>query len=316
MKLSVIVPAYNLEKYITPCLESLLTQQCAFDYEVWVCNDASTDGTGQVIAQVKQRYPKLNVLTNPVNLGLVASMARLLDASSGQYIAYLDGDDLALPGKLAALVSYLDEHPQCAIAYHEAEMFDSDTDRTLKLYCHDFYNAEHIPQQATIEHLVRYGTFIKSSGIAFRRHDYLLRALEHGCSIVSDYPWHIMNAGYIGGTIDRIDHILGRYRVHSNSFSAQTSRDATLRLQVTKELAMACQLGRRFGLNDAVIDAGIAHVQFSAALYFLRQGDDQHFSEMIEASADHRAFFDDRHRQALAWRNRPQQVRQMLGWAS
>ncbi|MFM2481460.1 glycosyltransferase family 2 protein [Celerinatantimonas sp. YJH-8] len=314
MKLSVIVPAYNLEQYIGPCLESLLTQQCDFDFEVLVCNDASSDTTAAVLASLQQRWPQLQVITNPQNLGLVATMGRLLDAATGRYIAYLDGDDLALPGKLQAQVDYLETHPGCAIAYHEAEMFDSDSGQLLKLYSRDYYNARYIPLQAGMEHLIRYGTFLQASSIMFRRHVHLIRALEHGCAIICDYPWHIMNAGFIGGSIDRIDGIYGRYRVHGNSFGAQTSRDVRRRLQVTQELEQACRLGAQFGLSDEVIDAGIAHVRFSAALYFLRQGEDSLFSDMIQASANHDHFFDDRHRQALAWCHQPQQVRQMLGW--
>lgn len=314
MKLSVIVPAYNLEDYIGPCLESLLAQACDFEYEVIVCNDTSTDGTASAIEKVKDDCPELLVMTNPVNLGLVATMARLLEAVSGDYIAYLDGDDLALPGKLQALVDYLDAHPDCAIVYHEAEVFDSDSGQTLKHYSHDFYNARYIPKRAGIDHLIRYGTFLQASSIAFRRHHSLIRALEHDCSIICDYPWHIMNAGFLHGSIDRIDAVLGRYRVHSNSFGAQTARDTRRRLKVTDELEKACRLGERFDVAQPIVDAGVAHVRFAAALYFLRQGEDALFSDMIQASANGDFFFDDRHRNAVDLCRNPQAVRQMLGW--
>lgn len=100
-KVSVIVPAYNLEAYVGDCLLSLLTQRTDFSFEVVVANDASTDSTRAVIAALQPQWgERLQLVDNPHNLGLVATMERLLAAAKGDYIAYVDGDDLALPGKL------------------------------------------------------------------------------------------------------------------------------------------------------------------------------------------------------------------------
>ncbi|MFM2486761.1 glycosyltransferase family 2 protein [Celerinatantimonas yamalensis] len=316
MQLSVIIPAYNLQDYIGPCLASVLEQQCRFDFEVIVCDDASSDHTAQVIETMRQRYPeRLQVMTNCPNLGLVATMARLLDRAKGQLIAYLDGDDLALPGKLQTMVDYLNTHPDCALAYHEADVFDSETGAQLKRFSRDFYNAQYIPQQATVEHLIRYGTFLQASSIVFRRHAFLIQALEHECQIICDYPWHIMNAGYLDGSIDRVDQVLGRYRVHANSFGAQTARDVQRRLTVTRELETACRLGQQFGVSNEAIDAGIAHVRFAAALYFLRQGEDALFSEMIQLSVQSSVYFDARHREVATLCHQPQQARQLFHFA-
>lgn len=315
MKLSVIVPAYRLAPYIHECLLSLLAQRTSFPFEVLVGNDASPDDTLAALAPLAEAYPNLRVLDNPVNLGLVGTMGRLLTECQGEYIAYLDGDDLALPGKLQAQVDYLDAHPECGIVYHESAVFDSSTGQLLRYYTRDFYNAAYIPVQTDITHLVRYGVFLQASSVMIRRHAYLAESLEHGCTIICDYPWHIANAYYTGGTIDRLDGVLGRYRMHSGSFNAETGRNLERRAWVTRELERACTNALVFGVDEEIVAQGVRHVRFAAALYFLKARADDRFRQFIEEAELDGWYFDQRHRQAYAWRDEPERVRILLGWA-
>ncbi len=126
MKVSVLVPVYNLERFIEPCLESLLTQQVNFDYEVIAIDDGSRDGSWAIMQQLATRYPQLRALQNPQNIGVCRTIRRLLELSRGEYLAYVDGDDLDMPGKLQTLANYVDENPTCGFVYHEAEVFYSE----------------------------------------------------------------------------------------------------------------------------------------------------------------------------------------------
>ena len=314
-KVSVIVPAYNLEAYVGDCLLSLLTQRTDFSFEVVVANDASTDSTRAVIAALQPQWgERLQLVDNPHNLGLVATMGRLLAAAKGDYIAYVDGDDLALPGKLQAQADYLDQHPGCAICYHESEMFDSASGQLLKHYSRDYYNAAYIPQRADISHLIRYGVFLQASSVMIRRHGQLPASLDHGCRIICDYPWHIANAHYGAGSVDRLDAVLGRYRIHGASFGAQTSRNLERRIAVTRELERACTQALAFGVDPQIVAQGVSHHRFSAALYFLRLGEDLLFQQLIDEAECDGWYFDERHRQAWELRQQPAQVRALLGF--
>lgn len=316
MKLSVIVPAFKLAPYIHECLLSVLAQKTNFDFEVIVCDDTSPDNTFGVIAYLALAYPNLKVLRNEKNLGLIGTMRRLLESASGEYIAYLDGDDVALPGKLQQQVDYLDTHPGCRIVYHESDMFDSQSGDTLKFFSRDFYNYQYIPRQADITHLVKYTVFLQASSVMLRRYDNMTAALEHGNRIICDYPWHIMNLGLAGGTVDRIDQVLGRYRMHQNSFGGQTQRNSERRLQVTEELVAACRLGLRFKVDKDIVQVGVNHVYFSAALFFLKQRDLTLFQKMIEQSVSGELYFDKRHQMIYEYRADPDKVMTLLGWQS
>lgn len=309
LKLSVLVPAYKLDQFIGPCLQSLLDQQTDFPFEVVVADDGSPDNTLAVITSLAARYGALRSEPNATNLGLAKTQKALLAKARGQYIAYVDGDDLALPGKLQALVDHLDNHPGCSLVYHEAEVFDSDSNQLLGHYSRDYYNNRYIPAEAGIEHLIRYGNFINASSIAFRRHPRLAEAVDEGCKIILDYPWHILNLALNPGSADRIDQVLGRYRMHPQSFGGQTRQNPERREQSLADMVRACDNAAPFGVAPEVIAAGKAQHYFAAALYFLRAGDIARFQRLIALSAKDGQFFDDRHRLAADQAADPEAVK-------
>ena len=92
MKLSIIVPVYNLEKYIAKTLDSLLSIRFSYDYEIIVVNDGSTDGSGEIA----RRYAEKNsnfVLIDRENGGLSAARNTGLSRATGEYVYFLDSDD-------------------------------------------------------------------------------------------------------------------------------------------------------------------------------------------------------------------------------
>lgn len=311
-KLSIIVPAYNLGAYIGECLLSLLEQQVNFEYELIVCDDASTDETSAEVSKVAEKHPQVKPIFKSNNAGLAANMRSLLKVASAEYIAYLDGDDVALPGKLQRQVDYLDQHPSCSMVYHESDMFDSETGATIKAYSSESYNWSLIPSRSTIEHLIRYGTYMQASSVMFRHHPRLLDTVPDRSRIILDYPFYIGNAGYLGGSIDYLPETLGRYRVHSNSFGAQNQRSLERRQQCCEDMVNACRMAAKFAVPLNVIEAGVAHQYFACALYFLKRNEDDLFKQAIQQSAVSDQFFDERHIYAWQHWQQPEVVRAQL----
>jgi glycosyltransferase involved in cell wall biosynthesis len=317
MKLSIVIPVFCLEKFVVDCVDSVLRQQTNFEFEVLVRDDASTDNTAEILLAYKRSLPealskRLKLFIAKENKGLVGNLKELFTHCTGEYIAYLDGDDFALPEKLQVLVDYLDANPSCALAYHEAEVFDSESGAILGNYSRDFYNAAYIPQKADISHLVKYGTFLQASAVMYRNHGRLESVLDPEIKIIVDYPMHMFNAFFGKGTIDRIDKVLGRYRVHPDSFGAQTSRSAERREAVLGDLIKACDNAKAMGVSEDDINAGKAHFQYAAALYFLRMGELAFFDKHITHSAERGCYFDSRHRFAFEHRHQPQRIMEKL----
>ena len=105
--ISLIIPAYNAEKYIASCLDSAINQTYA-NYEIIVVNDGSTDRTLEICREYESRCSFLRVLHREENRGLVYSWQEGVDAASGDYIAFLDSDDWLDCRYLEALAAGID----------------------------------------------------------------------------------------------------------------------------------------------------------------------------------------------------------------
>lgn len=101
--LSVIVPAYNVEKYIVDCLNSILSQNVAFEYEVIIVNDGSTDSTPILISKYEQDN-RVRIIHQD-NQGLSAARNRGIDCSLGEYLCFVDSDDQLPENALSYLVT-------------------------------------------------------------------------------------------------------------------------------------------------------------------------------------------------------------------
>ncbi|MGF1545973.1 MAG: glycosyltransferase family 2 protein, partial [Thiotrichales bacterium] len=124
MKLSVVIITYNQVSFIRQCMESVLAQQFDASWEIVVADDASSDGTAQILGDYAQRHPHLiQLVTATANQGLVGNLRRALAVARGEYIAYLDGDDYWTdPRKLARQVAILDAHPEAVLSFHASRI--------------------------------------------------------------------------------------------------------------------------------------------------------------------------------------------------
>jgi len=116
---STIVPAFNAERYLGLAIDSILDQTYS-NIEVLVVDNASTDTTAQVIKGYGDKVRYLREDTK----GPAAARNRGLQESKGEYIAFLDSDDLWLPDKTERQVRFLTEHPEYGIVYSQYEYID------------------------------------------------------------------------------------------------------------------------------------------------------------------------------------------------
>ncbi|NDV69140.1 glycosyltransferase family A protein [Dysgonomonas sp. 25] len=111
-KVSVLMPVYNGEKYLAQAIESIGFQSFT-DWELIIVDDGSTDSSREIAARYRDN--RIYYLKNAKNEGLIYTRNRLIELASGEYIAFLDCDDLAAPKRLEAQVNFLDKHPDYAM---------------------------------------------------------------------------------------------------------------------------------------------------------------------------------------------------------
>jgi glycosyltransferase involved in cell wall biosynthesis len=118
--ISVVIPVYNGEKTIRETIESVLNQTLS-DLEIIIINDGSQDSTLEMVSSLKDL--RVKTFSYP-NKGLSASRNRGISQASGDYIAFIDADDLWTPDKLEAQFNALQANPQAAVAYSWTNYID------------------------------------------------------------------------------------------------------------------------------------------------------------------------------------------------
>ncbi|MBD1921808.1 glycosyltransferase [Microcoleus sp. FACHB-831] len=118
--ISTIIPAYNSEKTIRETIESVINQSFS-DLEIIVINDGSQDSTLEIVSCISE--PRLKVFSY-ANAGVSASRNRGFSHATGEYISFLDADDIWTPDKLEAQLKALQENPQAGVAYSWTNWID------------------------------------------------------------------------------------------------------------------------------------------------------------------------------------------------
>ena len=112
IKISIIVPIYNVENYLAQCLDSLYLQTTS-SMEVILINDGSTDKSLEICKEYQNQYPN-TIIINKENGGLSDARNAGIALATGKYIYYLDSDDWLAPNALEQLYNYAEEH-QCEV---------------------------------------------------------------------------------------------------------------------------------------------------------------------------------------------------------
>ena len=122
-KVSIIMPAFNAKDTIGEAIESAIngTHQ---NIEILVIDDGSTDGTENTVTEMAQKDQRIKYYKNPTNLGAYQSRNLMMEAATGQFIAFLDSDDTWEPNKLEECLKMLRQHPEIKSVGHALRYLD------------------------------------------------------------------------------------------------------------------------------------------------------------------------------------------------
>jgi len=227
MKVSVLVMTYNHASFIAQALDSVLMQEINFDYEILISEDCSTDGTREIVIDYQKKIPgKIRLLLSEQNIHSNAVVARGIHAAKGKYIALLDGDDYwTSPHKLQKQVDFLDNHSECSMCFHNAQVFYEDGSQ-------EPWNWTPANQKefSTLEDLWM-GNFIATCSTMFRKGLFGdVPDWYDSFFPITDWPLYILNAEH--GTIGYINEVMGAYRYHNGGlyspYSEKRKQEKTL----------------------------------------------------------------------------------------
>lgn len=217
-KISVCIMCYNQRDYIGQCLQSILEQKTRFDFEIVVGDDCSKDGTSEIVREFVSKYPERFILVeNPKNIGPTLNYAKIHQAARGEYIAHLDGDDYALPGKLERMADVLERRPEVNVVWHRNRILD---EASGSLYP-DMIDKAFEPEGGfERKDLLALGSIGAHSAMMYRS---VQRArVDYSRAEILDYYIAVECVGEGKGIW--IDEFLGVYRINSGVWGNSSSR--------------------------------------------------------------------------------------------
>ena len=269
IKVSVLVTCFNHERYIRTAIDSVLSQQASFSFEVVICDDGSTDGSGAVLRDIVNRNPeKVRLLLPWTNLGHAGAeiFMRGLDMCRGRYIAILDGDDFwTEPDKLQTQAEFLDAWPDCPLCFHNSELRYEEGDRApWSLY------SSPLPERIPLEELLGTAS-VHNSTLMFRRE------MVSGFQEWRDFTgpqgptdWAMAVTAARSGRVGYIDRVMAVYLQHgAGSWSALSAAG-----QLEKVIGQYDQMDRFLGGQyHELIEKAVCARSYEAAMERERQGD-------------------------------------------
>ena len=192
MKVSYIIPIYNVEKYLPECVESLLAQTYG-DFEILLVDDGSTDSCPMLCDELAEKDKRIKALHKP-NGGLSDARNYGLEHATGDYVIFVDSDDFWI-GKesLKKLISILDAHPECDFIGFNCSYYYPNTETYKKWMAYDEILTVPTDKDTALCSLVESGTMPMSACLKVISRKILsdMRISFIKGTIAEDIPWFI-----------------------------------------------------------------------------------------------------------------------------
>ena len=130
VQLSVVMPVYNAEKYLSEAIESIL-QQSFEDFEFLIINDGSTDRSKDIVLQYDD--PRIIYVENDSNMGLIATLNRGIKLARGLFLARMDADDISVKDRFAKQIAFLKNNPNYGLCGSTVRIIDGKGQRKKRV---------------------------------------------------------------------------------------------------------------------------------------------------------------------------------------
>ena len=220
------MPAYNAVEYIEDSIKSVINQTWS-EWELIIINDCSSDNTKAVIEKYTHNDPRITLLTNPTNQGVAYSRNRGVQEANGNWIAFLDSDDLWIPDKLMLQMELINDKHACFSFTGSAFINENGQKCSYTL---------HVPMQISYKELLKQN-LISCSSVLISKSLLLSHPMKPG-NVHEDFVTWLsilrdMNIYAYGLDIPALI-----YRIHSSSKSAHKWRAARMNWNVYRQIGL------------------------------------------------------------------------------
>lgn len=211
-RVSILIPTFNQRSYVEETVTSAVKQDYP-NLQVVVADDASTDGTREILEALQRDYPdRLEVIQGKENLGITGNCNRALAHCDGDLVGLQGGDDVLLQGKVRAQAQWFEENAEGALCYHDCEVFDSDSGTTL---C-NFSALSSFPEGRGPNKIIRMMRLSAATTVMVRRDLIPDFGFDPRLPMVSDWKLQIDVLAQ-GGRFGAVAGVYARYRRHKKN---------------------------------------------------------------------------------------------------
>lgn len=224
--ISIITPVYNAEDSIYKTFESILNQNY-IDYEWIITDDFSSDSTSKILEKISEKDSRIKIFKNIQNSGAAVSRNNSIKHATGDFIAFIDSDDLWLPEKLEKQVAFMEEN-NIDFSFTAYEIIDADGNPTGQKV------DTHLTSPVTYEDMLRKKATLGCSTVMLRRsafEDISMPLIRSG----QDYAlW--LKLLKTGVKAYPMNEVLTQYRILPNSISRNKFKKAKRQWQIYREI--------------------------------------------------------------------------------
>lgn len=222
IKISIIIPCYNVEKYIKECLDSILMQELK-EFEIICINDGSTDNTLEILNSYKEKYSNIKII-NQSNKGLSTARNVGMKYAEGKYIYFVDADDFLSNDKALALIYNEAEKNKLDVLFFSFENFTDDEEMKEKFKKH-FLNKkrnevldEVLTGKEMLDYFINTNQYYVTVWIQLVRKEFLLSNEIKFCDgIIYEDNLYTLELLLTATRVKCIDNILYKKRIREGS---------------------------------------------------------------------------------------------------
>lgn len=232
-EISVIMPVYNAEKYLSESIESILNQSYS-DFELLILNDSSTDNSKEIITQYQKKDPRIILIDKVKNIGPANLRNEGFNLARGNFIALMDADDIAMPNRFEKQIQILKNNPEIGVCGTWFTFFGGKKNRVIR----------HSEKHDVIKISFLHNCSIGNPTVMLRKKN--LNGLEFNNDYVPVEDYDLWSRLLSKTTFYNIPESLLNYRQHDDNISKTKIENVSRSIRNVKINQMS-----QFGIDDA-----------------------------------------------------------------
>ena len=223
---NILIFTYNQENLVKETIDSVINQSYENITKIIIADDGSTDRTPEILKEYESNNPSIVLVLAKKNKGIAHNMNRALKRADGDYVSFLDGDDMMHRQKIEKQVKYLNENPDLVACAHDMNVFDSCKGESLGKFS-EVINFRKMEDKIGVKSVFDPSLLLCPSSVMYKREIIPVNGLDTRLKYWYDFLFTV--EVLVKGEMGFMDEVLGLYKLHgANATQSQDMKELGL----------------------------------------------------------------------------------------